>query len=259
MGKLGGGTIAHELVHALIANDFTEAPEWLNEGLASLYEEAENGKPKNNYRLILFNRHFENYNACIKWTDLIDLWKVSGASDVNYNLLCAYSRYFCKFIYDRYGKQQLIKLYKQLRSAFWPASQRTGCYYYEPYRKKQNRFLQKEWQEYFMAESVPANGTKWPMRLTPAWAATTALCLALRALKQIKPPQAADNNNSAGGEQIQQEQRELMPPNEYLSKQRTKQYAANTISPVQKLRGRSDVNNAAPNESEKRQHPEMQQ
>ena len=36
----GGGTLLHELTHALAAFDFPDMPDWLNEGLASLHEEA---------------------------------------------------------------------------------------------------------------------------------------------------------------------------------------------------------------------------
>ena len=34
----GSGTLVHELTHALMAPDFPEAPDWFNEGLASLHE-----------------------------------------------------------------------------------------------------------------------------------------------------------------------------------------------------------------------------
>ncbi|MBI3468180.1 MAG: hypothetical protein HY000_34680 [Planctomycetes bacterium] len=36
----GGGTLVHELTHALMAFDFAEIPDWFNEGLASLYEQC---------------------------------------------------------------------------------------------------------------------------------------------------------------------------------------------------------------------------
>ena len=36
----GGGTLVHEMVHALLAPDFPTCPDWLNEGLASLYEQS---------------------------------------------------------------------------------------------------------------------------------------------------------------------------------------------------------------------------
>jgi len=36
----GGGTLVHELTHALIDFDFPQAPDWFNEGLASLHEQC---------------------------------------------------------------------------------------------------------------------------------------------------------------------------------------------------------------------------
>ncbi|MBU1341648.1 MAG: peptidoglycan-binding protein [Proteobacteria bacterium] len=40
-GRTGYGTLLHEMVHAMIKADFPEAPDWLNEGLASLYERTQ--------------------------------------------------------------------------------------------------------------------------------------------------------------------------------------------------------------------------
>jgi hypothetical protein len=36
---LGVGTLTHELVHPMVEADFPQAPDWLNEGIASLYEQ----------------------------------------------------------------------------------------------------------------------------------------------------------------------------------------------------------------------------
>ena len=36
----GGGTLTHELTHALVDFDFPEVPAWFNEGLASLHEQC---------------------------------------------------------------------------------------------------------------------------------------------------------------------------------------------------------------------------
>lgn len=36
----GTGTLAHELVHPLLAEDFPDVPSWFNEGFASLYEQS---------------------------------------------------------------------------------------------------------------------------------------------------------------------------------------------------------------------------
>jgi hypothetical protein len=41
----GLGTLSHELVHPLVAEDFTDAPTWINEGIASLYEALAIVKP----------------------------------------------------------------------------------------------------------------------------------------------------------------------------------------------------------------------
>jgi hypothetical protein len=38
--SLGGGTLVHEMVHAYMAANFPACPAWLNEGLASLYEQT---------------------------------------------------------------------------------------------------------------------------------------------------------------------------------------------------------------------------
>ena len=37
----GGGTLVHELVHPYIDNDFPRCPSWLDEGLASLFEQCQ--------------------------------------------------------------------------------------------------------------------------------------------------------------------------------------------------------------------------
>lgn len=42
---LGWGTMVHELVHAFMAADFPEAPTWMNEGLASLFEAPRDAVP----------------------------------------------------------------------------------------------------------------------------------------------------------------------------------------------------------------------
>jgi len=42
---LGWGTMVHELVHAFMAADFPDAPVWMNEGLASLFEAPRDAVP----------------------------------------------------------------------------------------------------------------------------------------------------------------------------------------------------------------------
>jgi hypothetical protein len=41
----GIGTLTHELVHPLVESDFPEAPDWINEGIASLFEQFHLPRP----------------------------------------------------------------------------------------------------------------------------------------------------------------------------------------------------------------------
>jgi hypothetical protein len=42
---LGLGTLTHEIVHPLVEADFPNAPTWINEGIASVFEQPILGKP----------------------------------------------------------------------------------------------------------------------------------------------------------------------------------------------------------------------
>jgi hypothetical protein len=42
---LGPGTLTHEIVHPLVEADFPQAPTWLNEGIASVFEQPQIPKP----------------------------------------------------------------------------------------------------------------------------------------------------------------------------------------------------------------------
>lgn len=61
----GGGTLIHELTHALVLADFPRAPLWLNEGLASLHEACDillessgpSIRPRLNWRLATLRSH----------------------------------------------------------------------------------------------------------------------------------------------------------------------------------------------------------
>ena len=83
--------------------------------------------------------------------------KYQDADDLNYNLLCAYSRYFCKFIYDRYGQDKLAALYQMLRDKNEkdPTKQ---LILITSLLGMDERKLQSEWQLYVKKEEVP---TRW--------------------------------------------------------------------------------------------------
>lgn len=150
----GGGTLVHELVHALIAGDFPQAPWWLNEGLASLQEEAnEQGVPLNNYRLILLQHAIARDQYCINWRDLIGTGKYEGADQTAYNLLNGYSRYFCKFLYDKLGRNGLAVIYREIRDSSALTGAQQVAVICKATGSSMNE-LQQQWQAYLMAERV---------------------------------------------------------------------------------------------------------
>ena len=98
----GEGTLAHELTHALAHADFPELPEWLDEGLASLYEECEFSA--DGLRLV----GTENWRGAAlvnalrreKLRSVAELASeqfASGDASVDY----AQARYFCLFLQKR--------------------------------------------------------------------------------------------------------------------------------------------------------------
>lgn len=112
------GTVYHELVHALLHADFPEAPLWLNEGIASLYEAHDLRTPTDNYRLyylreaLLINRLPSLDILLKKWGNAeLDL---SDSRD-DYPLLMAMSRYFAFYLHS---VGILPELYRYMRTNF---------------------------------------------------------------------------------------------------------------------------------------------
>lgn len=99
----GGGTVVHELTHALVDFDFPRMPIWLNEGLASLNEECdilvtEIGpvvEPRLNWRLRLLQRAIpEGRLRSIE--DLMGSNSFRGSDEA---IKYAHARYFCMYLH----------------------------------------------------------------------------------------------------------------------------------------------------------------
>lgn len=100
--ETGEGTLAHELTHALAHADHAELPEWLDEGLASLYEECEFSA--DGLRLI----GLENWRGAALRQSLGQgqLQSVSDLASTEFakqdpSLDYAHARYFCLFLQHR--------------------------------------------------------------------------------------------------------------------------------------------------------------
>ena len=101
--ETGEGTIAHELAHALGHFDFPDMPEWFDEGLASLYEEARfsddrlriSGMPNWRRRYLL---------PALQKGTLRPLESLIAEAHVRPNQQAvdyAHARYFCLFLQER--------------------------------------------------------------------------------------------------------------------------------------------------------------
>ncbi|MFO0566205.1 MAG: hypothetical protein U0263_11120 [Polyangiaceae bacterium] len=123
----GIGTLTHELVHPLVEADFPNAPEWLNEGIASLFEqfqlprsgEIHGGKNWRHPRLIVaLARPSEQANASLPALFALSDEDFRGTKeDLNY----AIARYFCQWL-DQRGL--LWSFYRRYRDT--QATDRTG-------------------------------------------------------------------------------------------------------------------------------------
>lgn len=112
----GGGTLCHELVHALMESDFPAAPPWLSEGIASMNEEY--GKiggvdgPLDNYRLFYILDVYKRADCFIPIERLINLSPKDFNNSSIAMLYSAFSRYFCIYLWER---GMLSKIYKEIR------------------------------------------------------------------------------------------------------------------------------------------------
>jgi hypothetical protein len=119
----GEGTIAHELTHALGHFDFPDMPEWFDEGLGSLHEEARFSD--DGLRIIgLKNWRIRYLLAALKQGTLRPLELLIGEARVRPNQQAidyAHARFFCLFLQER---GLLEPFYRKFRPAV--ASDPTG-------------------------------------------------------------------------------------------------------------------------------------
>jgi hypothetical protein len=111
----GGGTLVHELTHALIDFDFPDVPDWFNEGLASLHEQCRFRPDESgidglvNWRLPIVQEALER-GRLRSLADLIQADDFRGEREgVNY----AQARYFCMYMQEQ---GVLEEFYRRFRS-----------------------------------------------------------------------------------------------------------------------------------------------
>jgi hypothetical protein len=117
----GIGTLTHELVHPIIETDFPEAPQWLNEGIASLFEALSMPAPGQihgvkNWRHPRLRRALRSDEEREK-ASLPALFAMSDATFRNHDedLHYAAARYLCQWL-DQQGK--LWSFYQRYRDDY---------------------------------------------------------------------------------------------------------------------------------------------
>lgn len=113
----GGGTLVHELTHALVDFDFPRVPDWFNEGLASLHEQCHFHEDAGRLWIEgLVNWRLEGLQKLVEQKRLRSLETLVSADDFRGRLEganYAEARYFCLFMQQ---KQLLPKFYRELKS-----------------------------------------------------------------------------------------------------------------------------------------------
>ncbi|HZE96555.1 MAG TPA: hypothetical protein VE981_05990 [Planctomycetota bacterium] len=112
----GTGTLAHELVHPLLAEDFPGVPSWFNEGFASLFEQSgeRGGKMVGfvNWRLPKL-RQLLKINRAIALPDLLKTTTEQFYGEDDRGVHYATARYLCLFLQER---RELIRFYAEFRA-----------------------------------------------------------------------------------------------------------------------------------------------
>ncbi|MEW6354732.1 MAG: hypothetical protein AB1696_00260 [Planctomycetota bacterium] len=114
----GGGTLVHEMVHALMRPDFPGAPTWFDEGLGSLYEQCTTGE--DGLLKGLINWRYEGLMEAVRKNRLVPLKDVVRMSDDQFRgrgsgLHYAEARYFCMYLQE---KKLLRTFYKTFRDRY---------------------------------------------------------------------------------------------------------------------------------------------
>ena len=149
----GGGTLVHEMTHALTDVDFPDCPTWFFEGLGSLFEQCHvtrdgHIRGRANWRLPVLRR-----GGFIPLEDLVKLSdkEFRGKKEsLNY----ANARYLCLYLQER---GLLPKFYKAFRAAHKAGADKTGWDTFKTVIGEPPDAFEKKWHAW-------VKKLKWPER-----------------------------------------------------------------------------------------------
>lgn len=142
----GGGTLVHEMFHALVDEDFPYIPLWANEGIASLFEQChvtEGGL------VGLVNWRLPIVQQAIRARTLPPLRKIMTVTDVEFyrsrGSNYAAARYFMMYLQT---KGLLVPFYKKFRDNF--KDDRTGVRFAKEVLGKKLEDVEPVWRKWVM-------------------------------------------------------------------------------------------------------------
>jgi hypothetical protein len=116
----GGGTLLHELTHALIDFEMSDVPVWLNEGLASLHEQCRFRTDENGPWIEgLVNWRLEGLQRVIRQGRLRSLAMLVTEPDFRGPLVgtnYAQARYFCLYMQQKGVLERFFRDYRDTQS-----------------------------------------------------------------------------------------------------------------------------------------------
>lgn len=111
---VNNGPLYHQIVHAMLLQDYPQIPVWLSEGFASMFEESGHQfMPMDNYRL-LYLQQATKYRKMLSLQDLITSSKDDYESGSQSMLYGATARYFTMFLRE---KGWLETIYSELKKS----------------------------------------------------------------------------------------------------------------------------------------------
>jgi len=145
----GTGTLAHELVHPLLSEDFPGVPSWFNEGFASLFEQSGERKGKMagfvNWRLPKL-RQLLKINRGVPLADLMKTTTEQFYGEDDRGVHYATARYFCLYLQDH---DLLIPFFKEFKAS--AAEDPTGAKSLQKVTGKTPAELEPIWRDWVLA------------------------------------------------------------------------------------------------------------
>ena len=148
----GGGTLVHEMFHALVEPDFPDIPAWANEGIASLFEQCRIADGK----LIGFtNWRLAGLQKALAADTCPTLRKVMSLSDAGFHsrdagIHYAVARYFMLYLQE---KGLLEKFYTTFRDTF--EKDKTGITVAEALLEQKLEDFEPTWREWVKGLRFP--------------------------------------------------------------------------------------------------------